>query len=334
MDTPTNKRQLLRWGLLSTARINRSLIPVLNTSQRNQLVAVASRSMDNARRYSLQWQIPRYYGSYEGLLDDPEIDVVYISLPNQYHCEWTIKAAEAGKHVLCEKPLALAVEEVDAMISAAERAGVFVSEAFMYRHHPQTLEVKEIVGSGGIGELIMMNGSFSFPLNRPNDVRLDPALGGGSLWDVGCYPISYFRYIAGAEPVEVFGREKQGSTGVDLFFAGLLRFSPGLLSDFDCGFQGPLRSKIEIVGTKGKIEVPNPFKPGLHEALTIFRENGAETVEIKGEDLYRGEVEEVADVVLEGKPPRISLLESRGNVATIEALLGSARTGNPVRLDL
>ena len=176
----------LNWGLLSTARINNALIPPLQFSKPNHLLAVASRSQENADIYAKEKKISRAYGSYEALLADPEIDVIYNPLPNHLHAEWTIKAVEAGKHVLCEKPLALSVDEVDAIHAAAHKHGRVVAEAFMYRHHPQTLKVQELVQSGSIGTLKLIRGSFSFILDREEDIRLlDPAMGGGSIWDVG-----------------------------------------------------------------------------------------------------------------------------------------------------
>src|SRR5687767_6482453 len=169
--------KILHWGLLSTARINRSLIPPLRASKRNQLVAVGSRAQDSADKYAQEWKIPRAHGSYEALLADPEIDVIYNPLPNHLHAEWTIKAVEAGKHVLCEKPLALNVEEVDAIQSAARKHGRIVMEAFMYRHHPQTLKVQELVKNGSLGTLKLIRGSFSYVLSREGDVRLKPEMG-------------------------------------------------------------------------------------------------------------------------------------------------------------
>ncbi len=178
----------LRWGLLGTARINRMVIPPLRASAGNRLLAVASRDLARATGYAKEWGIERAHGAYEALLADPEIDAVYIPLPNHLHAEWTIRAARAGKHVLCEKPLALTVAEVDAMGAAARESGVVLAEAFMYRHHPQTLKVKELVDAGAIGPVRFVRGTFSFPLTRPDDVRLRPEWGGGCLWDVGCYP--------------------------------------------------------------------------------------------------------------------------------------------------
>ena len=320
----------LHWGLLSTARINRALIPPLRASARSELVAVASRSIEKAEAYAKQWNIPRAFGSYEAMLADPDIDVIYNPLPNRLHAEWTIKAAQAGKHVLCEKPLAVTVDEVDAVRAAAEQAGVVVAEAFMYRHHPQTLKVKELVDSGAIGRLRLVRGSFTFNLAREADVRLDPALSGGSIWDVGCYPIGYARFVVGAEPIEVFGWRVIGSTGVDEVFAGQMRFLSDVYAQFDCGFRAPYRAHVEIVGSEGTISVPNPFKPGVDEQFHLTHDDDVQTIAIPGQELYLGEVEDMADAILLGKAPRVSLTDSRGNVASIAALLRSAHEGRPV----
>ena len=203
----------LRWGLLGTARINRMVIPPLRASAGNRLVAVASRDLARARGYAQEWGIERAHGAYEALLADPGIDAVYIPLPNHLHAEWTIPAARAGKHVLCEKPLALTVAEVDAMGAAAREGGVVLAEAFMYRHHPQTLKVKELVDAGAIGPVRFVRGTFSFPLTRPGDVRLQPEWGGGCLWDVGCYPLSFTRFVLGREPLEAAGAQCWGRPG-------------------------------------------------------------------------------------------------------------------------
>ncbi len=322
----------LRWGLLGTARINRSLIPPLRTSARNKLMAVASRTPAAAEAYAKEWKIPRAHGSYEALLADPEIDAVYIPLPNHLHAEWTIKAAQAGKHVLCEKPLALSVAEVEAMEAAAQKAGVVVAEAFMYRHHPQTLKAKEVVEGGAIGQLQLVRGAFTFNLDRPKDVRLDPAMGGGSVWDVGCYPVSYTRYIVGAEPEEVFGWQVLGATGVDMSFAGQMRFPGGVLAQFDCGFRSPYRPFMELIGSGGILRIPHPFVGSQDAALQLMQGEKSEIIATPGPDRYLLEVENLADAVLEGKPPRVSLADSRHNVATLAALLQSAREGRPVSL--
>ena len=322
----------LRWGLLSTARINRALIPPIRKSRRSQLVAVASRSPEQAEAYARQWGIPRAFGSYQELLADPEIDAIYNPLPNALHAEWTIKALQAGKHVLCEKPLDVSLEAVDAITRAAQEAGKVVSEAFMYRHHPQTILVKEMVANGAIGDLQAMRGIFTFNLARPEDVRLDPALGGGSIWDVGCYPISFARYIAGGEPEEVFGWQVSGPTGIDLLFAGQMRFSGQRHAQFTSSFITPFQASMEIIGSTGRLSIPTPFKPGKNEKIYLWRGDQLETIRIRGQELYLGEVEDMEAAVLDGKPPRLSLADSRGNIVTIQALLESARQGKPVLL--
>ena len=327
--------RILRWGLLSTARINRALITPLRASPRNVLAAVASRAQDRAEAYAKEWNISRAFGSYEAMLADPDVDVIYNPLPNHLHAEWTIKAAQAGKHVLCEKPMAITVEEVEAMAQAAAKYKVVIAEAFMYRHHPQTLKMKELIDDGAIGKVQLVRGSFTFTLTREGDVRLDPTMGGGSIWDVGCYPISCARTMIGAEPVEIFGWQVTGKSGVDESFVGQLRFPGGELAQFDCGFRSPLRAHVEIVGSEGTITVPTPFRPGLNSQFILTRGKDSdkrETVTVPGQELYIGEVEDMADAILNGKSPLVSLKDSRANVGAILALLRSAREGKVVRV--
>jgi xylose dehydrogenase (NAD/NADP) len=321
----------LRWGLLGTARINRMLIPPLRASARNRLLAVASRDAARASAYAKEWGIERGYGSYDELLADPDVDVVYIPLPNHLHAEWTIRAARAGKHVLCEKPLALSVAEVDAMEAAAREGRIVLAEAFMYRHHPQTLKVRDLVQAHAIGALRFVRGTFSFKLDRPDDVRLRPEWGGGCLWDVGCYPLSFARFVLGTEPVEVFGSSVEGPTGIDETFAGQLVFPGGILVQIDAGFRVPFRTGVELVGTEGTITVPQPWKPE-GQPIVLTRGSAREEIAVGGDDRYLLEIEDLADCVRTGRPPRVGLAESRGNVATIVALLESARLGRAVRL--
>ncbi len=322
----------LNWGLLSTARINRALIHPLNASTRTRLLGAASRTQSSADAYAREWKIPRAYGSYEALLADPEIDVVYNPLPNNLHAEWTIKALRAGKHVLCEKPFALSLAEVDAMIAASRETGKVLAEAFMYRHHPQTLKVKELVGSGSLGKLQLIKGTFTFTLNREGNFRNVKEMGGGSIWDVGCYPISYARLLVGKEPLEVFGWQDSSPDGSDLSFFGQMKFADGVHAQFDSGFQSPFRSHIEIVGSEATLSIPVPFKPGLKNDIFLTRGDQTETIHIKGQELYMGEVDDMCDAILLGKPTRMSLEDSRGNVAAILALLQSAEIGKPVKL--
>jgi predicted dehydrogenase len=276
--------------------------------------------------------IPRVHGSYEALLADPGVDAVYVPLPNHLHAEWTIRAARVGKHVLCEKPLALTVAEVDAMEAAAREAGVVLAEAFMYRHHPQTLKAKELEDGGAIGAVRFVRGTFSFPLTRGGDVRLRPEWGGGCLWDVGCYPLSFARFLLGAEPVEVFGSQVLGPTGIDETFAGQLVFPGGVLVQVDAGFRSPVRAELEVAGTEGTIRVRHPWKPDPGQPILLTRGEATEMVPVGEIDRYLLEIEDLEQAVRTGRPPRVSLAESRGNVAAIVALLESARTGRPVKL--
>jgi len=323
---------MVRWGILGAARIARAIVPPIETSPRNTLLAVASRSAERAKEAAREWGAPRSFGSYEDLLSDPEIDAVYNPLPNSLHTEWTVRAVEAGKHVLCEKPLALTIADVDRITEAARAAGKVVAEAFMYRHHPQTARVRELVRSGALGTPHLVRGSFTFRLNRPGDIRLDPNLGGGSLWDVGCYPVSYARTILAEEPRQAFAWQKLGASGVDLTLAGQLSFPSGTLLQFDCGFDAPFRAEIEVVGSEGCLRVPRPFKPGSGETLVLTRGDVSETLEVEGQDLYLGEVEDLADAILLGRPPRIGLDDSRANTAALLALYRSAREGRPVTM--
>ena len=317
--------KVLNWGLLSTARINRALITPLRASKRNQLLAVASRTQESADRYAREWKIPRAHGSYEALLADPEIDVIYNSLPNHLHAEWTIKAVEAGKHVLCEKPLALSVDEVDAIQEAARKHGRVVAEAFMYRHHPQTLKVQEIVKSGSLGTLKLIRGSFSFVLSREGDVRLDPAMGGGSIWDVGCYPISYARTVVGENPLEVFGWQVTGPTGIDETFVGQMRFDNDVHAQFDCSFVIPFHAFMEIVGSEGTLNIPKPFKPGLDEKIYLHAAIRRKRSRSKGRSCISAKWRIWQMRSCSGMLRVSHWMTSRANVAVISALLESAR---------
>lgn len=332
--------RILNWGILGAARINRALIPPLNMSPRNRLRAVASRDLGRAQAYAAEKSIPVAYGSYEALLADPEIDVIYIPLPNTLHAEWTIKAAAAGKHVLCEKPLALSVEDVDRVAEAAQQYGVVIAEAFMYRHHPQTLKVIELIKQGAIGRLQLIRGGFTFNLDRPNDIRLKPELGGGSIWDVGCYPISYARAAASSAaagssaPEEVFGWREIGPTGIDIAFAGQLRFANGVIAQIDCGFNSAFRTLMEFIGDEGRITVSKSFKP---DADGHFHLRKGDEIDEKldypvQEELYLGEVEDLYDAAVYGKPQRVPLSDTRQNIATIRALIASADSGAPVKV--
>lgn len=324
--------QHLRWGLICTARINRRLIPAIRASTRSELVAVASRDLARAQEYARQWDIPRAHGSYAALLADPEVDVIYNALPNHLHCEWTVRAAEAGKHVLCEKPLALNVAEVDRIEEAARRNRIVVFEAFMYRHHPQTLKVQDLVRQGAIGEVRLVQAAFAFTLENPGDYRLDPQQGGGALWDVGCYPVSFARAVLGAEPVEVVGRQHLGASGVDMTFVGQMRFASGALAQVGCSFEAAYYCTAQILGSAGTIVLASPWRlgDGHSPGIRLRRGNGEELLPVEDIDPYLCEVQAMEACVFDGAAPIVPLSDSRGNVATINALYESARTGKPM----
>ncbi|MPY87106.1 MAG: gfo/Idh/MocA family oxidoreductase [Luteitalea sp.] len=318
-----------RWGIVGTARIVRRLVEPLRAPG-HTLVAVASRDKARADSFARQWDIPRAYGDYAELLAAPDIDAVYIPLPNTLHAEWTIKAAAAGKHVLCEKPLALNVDDVDAMAEAAARAGVVLAEAFMYRHHPVTLAARQLIVDGAVGAVRLMRGAFTFTLTGDGNVRFDPMLGGGALWDVGCYPVSWMRYVLGAEPIEVSATAITGPTGVDVATAATLRFPGDIVGQFDCGFTAPFRTEMQVIGSEGVLDVPRPFKPGPTEVIIIRRGDEVNEVPIEGSSLYQLQVDDLRRAVREGTAARVSASESRGNVASVVALYEAARTGRSV----
>jgi len=324
--------KILNWGLLSTAKINRALIKPLRASKRTRLLGAASRSQSSAEAYAREWDIPRAYGSYEALLADPEIDVIYNPLPNHLHAEWTIKALRAGKHVLCEKPFALSLAEVDTMIAASKETGKVLAEAFMYRHHPQTWKVKELVDGGAVGKVQLIKGAFTFMLNREGNYRSHKDMGGGGLWDVGCYPISYARMIVGEEPTEVSGWQVEGPGGVDESFMGQMRFANGVQMQFDCGIKSHYRTAMEIVGTEGVLHIPNAFKPGVKSEIHLTRGDEAQVIKVKGQELYLGEVNDMCDAILHGVSPRVSLADTRGNIAVILRLFESAQAGRTLSL--
>lgn len=322
----------LRWGILGTARINRRLIPAIRRARRSELVAVASRDGARAEAYAREWSIPRAIASYQALLDFAGIDAVYIPLPNSDHVPWTLAAIAAGKHVLCEKPLALDANDVDRIAAAAAAARVVVEEGFMYRHEPQTARVAALVNDGAIGTVRAVVSGFTFALEADHNIRLNPGLGGGSLWDVGSYPVTYAQLIAGSEPGMVFGSAHWHPGGVDEDFLGMLRFGGGAKANIYAGFRAAYRTWLEIVGSRGGLTVPNPFRPGPIETLELERDGATQRIEVAGSpELFVREVEDFEASVLDGAPSVVTLAESRRTAATIIRLYASARetTGEP-----
>ena len=323
--------------MLSTANIARAAVnPALQASRNGELVAVASRDLGRAREFASKWGIPRSHGRYEALLDDPDIDAIYIPLPNSLHREWTIRAAEKGKHVLCEKPLATTAAECREMQAAADANGVKLMEAFMYRFHPRTEQVLELVRGGTVGALRTIRSAFTFRLTRPDNIRLQPELGGGALMDVGCYCVNLSRTVAGSEPVAVQAWATWAPSGVDAQMAGSLLFEGGVVAQFDCALTMERRESYEVAGTDACLTVAAAFLPGIGDVgVTVHRGREAEVRhETPGVDEYRLMVEHFADCVLQDRPVRYPATEAAANLAAIEALYRSARAdGAPVFLN-
>ncbi|MEW6322588.1 MAG: Gfo/Idh/MocA family oxidoreductase [Acidobacteriota bacterium] len=320
----------LRWGLLGTARINRRLIPAMRAAGRSAVAAVASRDRARAAAYASEWDIPLAFGSYEALLGSDAVDAVYIPLPNSLHVEWTLAALAAGKHVLCEKPLALTPADVERIAAAAAAADRVAAEGFMYRHEPLTRHVAALVAGGAVGELVHVDAGFTYTQSRAGDVRLDPALGGGSLWDVGCYAVSYARLLAG-EPVSAFGWARPGPSGTDDSFAGLLRTSAGVTASVVSSFRAGNHAWLEATGSTGTLRLANPFKPGPSEVIEIRRDEAVERLAVPGSPrMFVAEIEDFVGAALDGRLPAVTLADSRGNAAALAALSESARRGAPV----
>jgi xylose dehydrogenase (NAD/NADP) len=324
------------WGLVSTARINRLVLAGARASDRVDVIAVASRDASRADAYAREHGIERAYAGYDALLADPDVEAVYISLPNSLHVEWTLRALEAGKHVLCEKPFGRRAAEVENAFGVAERAGLVLSEGFMWRHHPQTSRLTSLVADGAVGRLQLVRASFSFQLaavHGPDDARFRPEQDGGSLMDVGCYCVNAFRLLVG-EPERVFAEQVVGPTGVDVTFTASLRFQSGVLAHFDCGFVLPYRDELEIVGDEASLFVDDPWhvhSPGI----ALRREPEPETVEVEQvrvdvANSYRLELENVSSAIRGESPLLLGRDDAVGQARVLEALYQSAATGLPV----
>ena len=320
---PTDR--LLRWGILGCARIaRRGLIPGIQGSSGGVLAAIASRSIDTAKAWAAEFGIPKAYGTYEDLLNDPEIDAVYVPLPNELHLPVVIAASEAGKHVLCEKPLALDSGQARTMVDACRSRSVVLMEAFMWRFQPRTLAVLEIVRSGLIGDLRLIRSSFSFPID-PGDWRLDPSRGGGSLWDVGCYGISTARLFAQAEPTSIKALAHFGPTNVDMSLASSLRFPNDVLALVDCSFEQPFRCAYELVGTKGSIDVADAYLPPDSPTALIRTGAGTEERAFDGRNQYAAMVDAFQDAVSNNSTLKAPAEDGLNQAIVLDAVLASAR---------
>jgi predicted dehydrogenase len=320
----------LRWGVLSTAGIAREkVIPGIQRADRCRVVAIASRDASRAAQVAQEVGIPTAHGSYEALLGDPNVDAVYIPLPNHLHAEWAIAAARAGKHVLCEKPLALTSDDAERMVEVAEAEGVHLMEAFMYRLHPSWLAVRELVASGRIGRLVAVQSWFSYFNDDPADIRNIQAVGGGALYDIGCYGVNLSRMLFGAEPIRVEASIlRDPKSGVDILAAGLLEFEDGVAT-FSCSTRAEDDQRVHVYGTDGRISIGIPFNIPPDRPTHIYLTHGGdppvnpatETITFEAADPYSVEAALFASAILDGGPTPLPPRDAVANLRVIEQLL-------------
>jgi xylose dehydrogenase (NAD/NADP) len=322
----------VRWGVLGAANINQKVLAGAAGASSVDVVAVGSRSKERAAEFAAEHGIPRAHGSYDELLADPDVEAVYIPLPNGLHVEWTLACLEAGKHVLCEKPLTATPEEVERCFDAAEAAGLVLSEAFMWRFHPQADRLVELVREGAIGELRLVRSAFSFSLDPAAvNVRWDAELDGGALMDVGCYCVSGSRLLAG-EPERVHGEAVLSPSGVHSRFAGTMRFPGEVLATFDCGFDLPARDELEAIGSEGSLFLDDPWH-SLEPVIEVRRLDGSlERVEVERRNPYECELEDVSAAIRGEREPRLGRADALGQARALEALTRSAAEARPVAM--
>jgi xylose dehydrogenase (NAD/NADP) len=321
----------LRWGILGVAKINDRLLPAFARAANTELRAIASRSLDRAQAAAKTAGIPVAHGSYEALLDDPTIDAVYNPLPNTLHAEWTMKAAERGKHVLCEKPLCPTAAEARKLVEFCRAKNVKLMDGFMWPHHPRTAKLRQFLDSGGIGEVRRVSAAFTFQLPlEPNNIRLKPELAGGSLLDVGCYPVYGIRWAMKAEPVWAFATANT-QFGVDVEMNGILWFPDGRMASFDCGFTHPLRGWLEITGSEGVVCVPEMWLPPPRAGFLVERPGrDPEKVYVEGEDQIVHMLQNFGRAVLEDRPITPPPDEAVRTLEVLDALARSAGEGRAV----
>ena len=326
----------VQWGVLSTANIGvKRVIPAITSGQRGVVAAIASRDPARARELAGRLGIPRSYGNYQALLDDPAIEAVYNPLPNHLHVEWTVRALEAGKHVLCEKPIALNAAEADAIVQARDRSGKRVLEAFMVRFHPQWHRVRTLVREGRIGKVGAVQSAFLFQMLDPNNVRNRPEYGGGALYDVGCYPIVTARYVFGTEPERAIALvDRDPQLGVDQVTSGLLAFRGGGHLAFSCAMQLASYQRVVILGTKGRIEIPLPFTPQkdhscriLIDPATALDGSSAVVEDFPAIDQYVEQCDSAAAVFRGESTQEFPIEDAIANMRVIDALYRSAASG-------
>ena len=345
------KKKILNWGLLSTARINERLISPIRKSSRSKLLAVASRDLKSAKRFAKKFDIPNAYGSYEELLNDKSIDIIYIPLPNHLHCEWTIKAAKAKKHILCEKPLAPSISEINQMIAISKKNKVMIQEATMMRFHPQTQYVKKMIKDKKIGNVHYISAIFSITNLNYNDIRYTYSKGGGALYDLGSYCTSFARGVLGKEPIKVFANQgiTKGKGKVDQIFSGFLEFKNNIEMQFHCSMRSFPHENVTIIGDKGVLSLDLPYcnLPGETGKVDFISESKIKKIDKTAfgdsmrknfsninfdEDAYDYQVESVVSTIIDNKKQNLSLEDSKKNIKTILALIKSSKTNRIVKL--
>jgi len=315
---------------MSTAKINAKFLEGVQGSPHVHIAAVGSRSRESAEHYAHEHGIERAHASYEALLADRDVDVVYISLPNSLHVEWSVRALEAGKHVLCEKPLSRRADEAARAFDAAQGNGRLLMEGFMYRHHPQTRRLVELVQSGAIGELKLVRAAFSFPLPATGNVRLSRELDGGALMDVGCYCVSAARMLAG-EPHQVTAQQTRHEDGVDIGFVATMAFPGDVLCHFDAGMSFAQRDALEAVGSNGSLFLDDPWHC-RDPVIELHRDGDVETIESEHANAYRLEAENLSAAIDGRAAPLLGREDALGQARTLEALYEAADHGQAVTL--
>jgi xylose dehydrogenase (NAD/NADP) len=321
----------VRLGLLSTANINRQILGGAAETDRVDVVAVGSRDGAKAQAYATEHGIERAHASYEALLEDADVDAVYISLPNGLHHEWTMRALEAGKHVLCEKPYTRHPAEAEEAFDAAGTAGLVLMEAFMYRHHPQTTTARRLVDEGAVGRVVTVRTTFSFALTDMTNVRAIQDLEGGALMDVGCYCVSGSRLVAG-EPVSVLADQVVGETGVDMALYGTMRFAGDVVGQFEASFLAPERQLLEVVGDGGVLRVEAPWRVDWGGDMTLERDGSTEVVPVKEANSYTLELENLADAIEGRSAPVLGRDDAVAQARVIDALYRAAEAGEAVSI--
>lgn len=315
----------LNWGILGTARINEKVIPAIQNAKHNNVQAIASRDLTRARAFADKVNVPVAYGSYDDLLRDVNVNAVYIPLPNHEHMPWTIKALQAGKHVLVEKPFALSADEAQQMVGTAIEKSLVLMENFMYRYHPRIPKAIEMIKKGEIGKVRFINSSFTFPLENPDDIRLVPSLGGGALYDLGCYCVNFQRLMLGREPIAVQARYHEGGSGVDLQMLASLDYGDQIYGTFEVAFNASRQQFARIVGTEGTMTLDWPFNQG-NKGVSILVERGDDhtRTNYRSENTYQNLIEHFYQVAVRKEKPLYSLADAVKNMVVIDALFQSA----------